>query len=160
MPGRRDKTKTIAKRPVDEGVCHCTVLRKAARRVSMLYDHALDSSGLRITQYAILAELGRSAPITITELANAMVMDRNGLGHNLRPLERDGLVRMEPGRDRRSRVIVMTETGRQRLAKAQPLWRRAQKQFAMAFEAEEIHALRALLSAAVAADYGDATANR
>jgi DNA-binding MarR family transcriptional regulator len=126
----------------------------------MLYDHALDSSGLRITQYAILAELGRSAPMTITELANAMVMDRNGLGHNLRPLERDELLRMEPGRDRRSRVIVMTEAGRHRLANARPLWRRAQKQFAMAFGAEDIDALRALLSAAVAADYGDATANR
>ncbi len=36
MLGRRNKPKTIAKRPVDEEVCNRTVLRKAARRVSML----------------------------------------------------------------------------------------------------------------------------
>jgi hypothetical protein len=95
--------------------------------------------------------------MTITELANAMVMERNGLGHNLQPLERDGLVRMEIGRDRRSRIIVVTKMGRRRLAEAKPLWRRAQKRFATAFEPEEIRALRALLTTAVAADYGDTT---
>ncbi|MDI4235415.1 MarR family transcriptional regulator [Bradyrhizobium sp. Arg237L] len=159
MPSRRDRRRKIAERPADEEACNCTVLRKAARRVSMLYDRALDPAGIRLTQYALLAELDRTGPMTITELANAMVMERNGLGHNLQPLERDGLVRMEIGRDRRSRIIVMTEVGRQRLAEAKPLWRRAQKQFATAFEAEEIHALRALLTTAVAADYGDTTAS-
>ena len=64
----------------------------------------------------------------------------------------------EFGRDRRSRIIVMTRMGRQHLAEAKPLWRRAQKRFAAAFDAEGIHALRALLTTAVAADYGDATA--
>lgn len=158
MPSSRNKRRKIAKRPTDEELCNCTVLRKAARRVSMLYDRALDSTGVRLTQYALLAELDRTGPMTITELANAMVMERNGLGHNLQPLERDGLVRMEVGRDRRSRIIVMTELGRRRLAEAKPLWRHAQKRFATAFDAEEIHALRALLTIAVAADYGDTTA--
>ncbi len=155
MPNRSDKRRKIAKRPIDDELCNCTVLRKAARRVSILYDHALDSAGVRLTQYALLAEIDRTGPMTITELANAMVMERNGLGHNLQPLERDGLVRMEIGSDRRSRIIVMTELGRQRLAEAKPLWRRAQKRFATAFEADEINALRALLTIAVAADYGD-----
>jgi hypothetical protein len=62
--------------------------------VSVIYGRALDSTGVRLTQWA-----------------NAMVMVRKGLGHNLKPLERDGLVRMEIGRERRSRVIVVTEAG-------------------------------------------------
>ena len=160
MADRGGKRRKITQRPVNEEFCNCTVLRKAARRVSMLYDRALDPTGLKLTQYALLAELDRSGPITVTELANAMVMERNGLGHNLQPLERDGLVRMEAGSDRRSRIIVMTEIGRQRLAKAKPLWRRAQKQFATAFQAEEIDALRALLTTAVTANYDDTTAGR
>src|SRR5262249_8799986 len=155
-----DKSRKIADRPTDEESCNCTVLRKAARRVSMLYDRALDPSGIRLTQYALLAELDRGGPMTITELANAMVMERNRLGHNLQPRERDGLVRREAGSDRRSRIIVMTEMGRQRLAKAKPLWRRAQKQFAAVFRAEEIDALRALLTTAVTADYDNTTAGR
>jgi DNA-binding MarR family transcriptional regulator len=158
MPDRSDKRRKIAERPANEELCNCSVLRKAARRVSMLYDRALDPAGVRLTQYALLAELDRTGPMTITELANAMVMERNGLGHNLQPLERDGLVRMEIGSDRRSRNIVMTELGRQRLAEAKPLWRRAQKRFATAFGAEEIRVLRALLTTAIVAEYGDATA--
>src|SRR5215813_11609644 len=137
MPKPRDEHRS-AERPVDEEVCNCTILRKAARHVSMLYDRTLDPSGIRLTQYALLAELDRTGPMTITELADAMVMERNGLGHNLQPLERDGLVRMEIGSDRRSRIIVMTEIGRRRLAKAKPLWRRAQKQFATVFQEKKI----------------------
>jgi DNA-binding MarR family transcriptional regulator len=139
----------------DSDVCNCTVLRKAARRVSILYDRALGPSGLRITQYAILAELGRSSPMTITELANAMVMDRNGLGHNLRPLEREGLVKTEIGRDRRSRMIVLTKMGMVRLADAKKLWRQGQERFRTVLGTEKVLALLPLLIAAAGADYGD-----
>lgn len=48
MLGRRNKPKTIAKRPVDEEVCNCTVLRKAARRVSMLV--RVESGGIEWPQ--------------------------------------------------------------------------------------------------------------
>jgi len=37
------------------GQCSCTALRKATRRVSQLYDAALEPCGLRTTQRAILA---------------------------------------------------------------------------------------------------------
>ncbi|MGU3540764.1 MarR family winged helix-turn-helix transcriptional regulator [Methylobacterium sp. A54F] len=107
--------------------CHCTLLRKAARRVSAIYDRELAGSGLRITQYALLAEIGRSAPISITDLAAVMVMERNGLGHNLRLLERQGFVLLAAGRDRRSRAVSLTEFGRQQLAEIRPHWQRAQR---------------------------------
>ena len=42
--------------------CHCTALRKASRRISQLYDVALAPSGLKTTQRAILAQIGRSQP--------------------------------------------------------------------------------------------------
>src|ERR1700732_4207193 len=51
-------------RPESEGRCHCTELRKASRRISQLYDTALAPSGLKTTQRAILAEIGRSEPTT------------------------------------------------------------------------------------------------
>jgi DNA-binding MarR family transcriptional regulator len=136
----------------EDEVCNCTVLRKAARRVSGLYDRALAPSGLRITQYAILAELGRSGPMTITDSAQAMVMERNGLGHGLRPLEREGLVRMEVGRDKRSRVILMTETGQARLAEAKPLWRQGQERFGAMLGLDQARMLRSLVIAATVAE--------
>ena len=107
--------------------CHCNLLRKAARRVSAIYDQELAGSGLRITQYALLAEIERSGPLSITRLAALMVMERNGLGHTLRPLERDGLVVTVTGKDRRSRTVSLTELGQRRLADLHPCWQRAQR---------------------------------
>jgi DNA-binding MarR family transcriptional regulator len=107
--------------------CHCNLLRKAARRVSAIYDQELAGSGLRITQYALLAEIERSGPISITDLAAIMVMERNGLGHTLRLLERDGLLVTVTGKDRRSRTVTLTEMGQRRLADLHPRWQRAQR---------------------------------
>ena len=89
-------------------------MRKASRRLSQLYDDALAPSGLRTTQYAILSELERRSkkPPTMRELADAMVMDRSALGHNLRPLERDGLIALEESKeDRRRRHVVVGHKG-------------------------------------------------
>jgi hypothetical protein len=43
---------------------------------------------LKTTQRAILAQIGRSEPTTVGELAEALVMDSGAL----KPLERDGLI--------------------------------------------------------------------
>ncbi len=138
--------------------CTCTALRKAARRVSLLYDRMLAPTGLGVNQYGLLAELDRQGggPVTLGALASAMVMDRSALGHNLRPLERDGLIAVGIGaEDRRSRAITLTTAGRQRLVAAKAPWREAQSRFQQVFGTDHTHALRALLGAAVAADYGD-----
>lgn len=107
--------------------CHCNLLRKVARRVSAIYDQELAGSGLRITQYALLAEIERSGPISITHLAAILVMERNGLGHTLRLLERDGLLVTVTGKDRRSRTVSLTKVGQRRLADLHPRWQRAQR---------------------------------
>ena len=103
----------------DEAIlCNATALRKASRRLSQLYDDALAPSGLRGTQFAILAEVaGRgSDPPTMAELAAALVVDRSALGHNLRPLERDGLVALRTdAQDRRRRHVVLTGRGAAKL---------------------------------------------
>ena len=104
------------------------------RRVSQLYDAALAPSGLRSTQFTILAHVARAGDPSITELASALVLDRSGLHHNLKPLERDGLVQVtiDPD-DRRSRTVTLTEAGRARLEEAVTLWRAAQRAFEGAY---------------------------
>jgi DNA-binding MarR family transcriptional regulator len=85
----------------------CTALRKASRRISQLYDTALAPSGVKTTQRAILAQIGRSEPVTVA-LAEALVMDSGALAHTLKPLERDGLlaVAVDPA-DRRNRLTSL-----------------------------------------------------
>lgn len=131
----------------DESPCCATALRKASRRLTQLYDDALEPSGLRSTQVAILFELNaRSAtPPTLAELARALVIDRSALGHNLRPLERDGLVALLEGEDRRQRRVVLTSQGKARYRDALPLWQAAQERFLAVFGEPEAASLRTTL---------------
>ena len=127
--------------------CNCTSLRKASRRVSQLYDVILAPSGLRTTQRAILNHISRAGTPSVGELAADLVMDRGALAHNLKPLERDGYVRqnVDP-RDRRNRVISLTEEGRAKLRESELLWARAQRRFDKAYGAAASVALRDALA--------------
>jgi DNA-binding MarR family transcriptional regulator len=135
--------------PCVDIVCNAAAVRKAARRVTQLYDDVLRPSGLRLTQYSVLGAIDRrETPPTLAELAKAMVIDRSALGHNLRPLERDGLVALLEGvKDRRERRIVLTWQGKAKLREARALWELAQDRFHEVVGADQARALRAALNA-------------
>ncbi len=106
--------------------CVCANLRKASRAVTQLYDESLRPTGLRATQYALLVTLSLASSTSITDLAQKMVMDRTTLTRNLTLLEHQGLVTIAPGTDQRTRMVTLTNQGREALAKALPLWEQAQ----------------------------------
>ncbi len=66
--------------PTNPAGCNCLALRQASRHVTQFYDQFLAPSGLRTTQYSILARLQRKGPMTINALAAELVMDRTTLG--------------------------------------------------------------------------------
>jgi DNA-binding MarR family transcriptional regulator len=144
----------------EAGLCNGTALRKATRRVSQLYDEILAPCGLRATQRSILVHIARSggAP-AMGELAAALVLDRSALAHNLKPLERDGLVvvAVDPG-DKRSRLIRLTREGEAKLVESTALWAQAQHRFESAFGAEAARALRGSLALIASAEFGQAFA--
>jgi DNA-binding MarR family transcriptional regulator len=126
--------------------CNCLALRQAARHVSQFYDQFLSASGLRATQYSILARLQRKGPMSINALAAELVMDRTTLGRNILPLQRDGLISVRPGRiDRRSKELQLTKAGVARFRAASEGWRQAQGRFEAAFGRKRAKELRALL---------------
>ena len=138
--------------------CSCSALRMAARRLSQAYDDALAPEGLTVSQFALLSTLanqaGEVAPPNVCALADALALDRTTLGHNLRPLERDGFVLVEyDARDRRVRRIRLTAEGRAKRDRCLPLWRTIQDRFDTAFGPARADALRAdLVAIARAAD--------
>jgi DNA-binding MarR family transcriptional regulator len=142
MAGRKDQTA----RASEVGGCNCTALRKASRRISQLYDTALTPTGLKTTQRAILAQISRSEPTTVSALAEALVMDSGALAHTLKPLERDRFVAItiDPD-DRRSRLITLTPKGSSKLAETDALWAKAQRGFEIAFGQAESDAMREAL---------------
>jgi DNA-binding MarR family transcriptional regulator len=108
--------------------CTCFNLRKAARAVTQFYDEAVRPSGLRMTQFSLLMVIRIAGRMRITELAEAAVMDRTTLKRNLALLEREGLVRIEPGEDARVREVTLTKAAEKRLVAALPYWERAHAQ--------------------------------
>lgn len=125
--------------------CNCYSLRQASRRVTQLYDRAVAPTGLRATQLSLLREVERLGPVALNGLADEMVMDRATLGHNVRPLLAQGLLRLVVGQDRRRREVSLTAKGRRTLAEGWKLWRRAQDGFEKALGADSAAELRALL---------------
>ena len=130
--------------------CTCFNLRKAARAVTQMYDEFLRPSGLRATQFSLLMLIRGMGPVRITDLAEEAVMDRTTLKRNVELLEREGLVRIEPGEDARVREVRLTPAAEERLAEALPLWRRAQARVTSELGQGRTDRLLADLSAAVA----------
>jgi DNA-binding MarR family transcriptional regulator len=133
--------------------CICLAVRQAARHVTQAYDQYLAPAGLRTTQFSILAKLKRKGPITINALAADLVMDRTTLGRNILPLERDGLITIEPSEsDRRSKELHLTKAGEKRLEAARQGWTKAQARFESTFGSKRTSELRELLRAVVASE--------
>ena len=134
--------------------CNCFAVRSAARHVTQFYDQFLAPSGLRTTQFAILARLKRLGPLTINVLASDMVMDRTTLGRNILPLERDGLIKIEAAAsDRRAKELHLTKGGEKRLQAAHKGWAAAQAKFESTFGPKRAAELRKMLKSLLANEF-------
>lgn len=111
-----------------QAVTWCTNanLRKTSRVITQLYDEFLQPSGLLGTQFRLLGAVTANGPIALAPLAEELALDPTTLARNLKPLERDGLVEISIGEDRRTRIVKITEKGQDALLKALPLWEEAQ----------------------------------
>src|SRR6516165_3767782 len=135
--------------------CNCLAVRQAARHITQFYDQFLAPSGLRTTQFSILAKLRRLGPMTINALAAEIVMDRTTLGRNILPLKRDGLIAVEQGsRDRRSKELRVTEAGEARFRAGVKGGVQAEREFEKAFGAGRTGDMGALLPGVAATDFG------
>ena len=110
----------------DVAACTCANLRKAARVVTQAYDAALQATGLKATQFTLLATLAERGDTPLTRLADALVMDRTTLTRNLKPLLRKGFIRIEHEEDQRVRKVSLTKAGRRVFEEAHPQWEQAQ----------------------------------
>lgn len=126
--------------------CSCAALRRAARRISNFYDAELAPSGLRATQFAILALVNELGEASVNSVAEKLELDRTTAGKNLRPLEKAGLINVGAAKnDARQHAISLTKAGQLLLKQAVPLWRRAQSRFEAANGAAKVTQLRAAL---------------
>lgn len=106
--------------------CVCAAIRRAGRVATRLYDAHLKPSGLKITQFSMLVNIARNPDITVTRLADLLLMDQTTVTRNLGVLEKAGWVRLEPEEsDRRLKRVGVTDAGLAKLDEARPYWLRA-----------------------------------
>lgn len=122
--------------------CVCFNLRRSARAVTQYFDTLFQAHDLKATQFSILSALVlaelKEIPATITLLAESLVMDRSALARNLKPLEKKGLVTVQPGQDRRTRIVCMTALGHERLNQVMMLWEEGNDYFKKAVGESEV----------------------
>ncbi|WP_418136666.1 MarR family winged helix-turn-helix transcriptional regulator [Agrobacterium sp. El2ro-1b] len=103
--------------------CLCLHAQRAARALARLFDNALKPAGITNGQFSLLISLNRPEPPPMGPVANLLAMDRTTLTAALKPLERRGLVRIEPDpKDKRGKRLRLTPEGVAVLAVAFPIW--------------------------------------
>ncbi len=120
----------MAKSLLEPPSCACFNIRRAARKVTQIYDKALRPAGLQATQFTLLAMLAAGNDgngILMGSLAGRLGMDRTTLTRNLAIAERAKWALVRPGKDRRERHVALTAAGRKKLAQARPYWQAAQQ---------------------------------
>ena len=107
--------------------CTNLKLRQLMRRVARHYDAEVGKTGLRGTQYSLLSYVVKLGPIRPSDLARSMKIDASTLTRNLKPLVDAGWLELGPGADGRSRLVNVTQAGREKRQEAQRRWRVAQE---------------------------------
>jgi DNA-binding MarR family transcriptional regulator len=133
--------------------CLCFAAQRAARALARRFDEALRPAGLTSGQFSLLMSLNQPKPPSVGTVATLLGMDRTTLTANLKPVVRQGLVRLAlDADDRRGRLLMLTPAGRKRLSTALPIWRRTHGEADALLVRRDGEALRADLRV-LASDY-------
>src|SRR2546422_6846075 len=119
---RRDTGLTTRQDPGRPSPCVCNTLRMATRAVTQLYDDLLRPSGLRVTQFSILAAIARMGEANLRQLEHTLALDQTTLTRSLNLLERERVIDRAAHPDGRIKAMRLTSKGRRTLEVARPLW--------------------------------------
>lgn len=109
--------------------CAAYQFKRTSRAVAKLYDAALAPSGIRSTQFAILTAIAKLQPVSMTRIAEILVIDTTTMTRSLKLLQKEGLIEIAPRGVKRQRLLTLTSKAEKALAVAVPLWREMQARF-------------------------------
>ena len=118
------------------GYCASLNFRRTARTVTRMYDLAMQESGIRSTQFAILVGIAKTQPVPMGRLAGVLMMDQSTLTRSLRLLQKQRMVTVSGRSTMRRRFLELTEAGEKALQRSLPLWRAAHADFVSAVGAD------------------------
>lgn len=126
-------------------LCNCINLRRASQAITEFYDEVLAPSGLKTTQFSLLIHIIRLGPLNMSELANAIRLDRTTLARNVKVLEAHEFISITTGKDSRTRQLNISEKGQKAVEGAAQYWTEAQGFLKEYLGQEELRTLTGLL---------------
>ncbi|MHB0991940.1 MAG: MarR family winged helix-turn-helix transcriptional regulator [Burkholderiales bacterium] len=106
--------------------CTCSALRRTSRAVTQHYEACFRGTGLRATQFTLLATLAQTGPQPLNALATMLGLERTTLSRNLALLEKKGYISKVTDTDQRVRRISITQKGETAALMALDAWKQAQ----------------------------------
>ena len=137
---------SVYTRSMRETHCYRVLLNRASRKVSALYDEALAPLGVSIAQFNLIRVIISMEPVSVTDLAAFVELERSTVGRNGRVLKRLGLVKMSHGSDQREALFSLTEKGHEVLKRGLPLWDSVQHGIEENLGADKARQLQRLLA--------------
>lgn len=108
-------------------ICVCANLRKKTRVVTQFYDKLLQPTGLKVTQYSMLAHIDLQHAVSISRLGEILLLDQTTVTRNINLLKQYGYVELKRDpHDARTKNIMLTEKGLEKLHEAAPIWQTIQ----------------------------------
>jgi DNA-binding MarR family transcriptional regulator len=127
------------------GACLATRVRQLSRIVTRSYDDAMRPLHITASQYTLLAQLAARDGVTAVEIGHELDIEKSTLSRNLKRLQNDGHISMDPPAGRRGRGLHLTPKGQAILKDAFPIWQDAQKRAFTVMGAESRNTLDGLL---------------
>ena len=112
---------------LDPSFCVFRHVTHVSRVVAAAYDQALAEVGMTAHQFNVLMTLHRMAPCAVGRIASVIGMHGSSVPRLVAPMAARSWITIEPGRDRRQRIIAIAPEGARNLARAIPLWARLQQ---------------------------------
>ncbi|MDA3948345.1 MAG: MarR family winged helix-turn-helix transcriptional regulator [Spirochaeta sp.] len=107
--------------------CVGSNIGRAARIVGRIYEDAFRDVGISSPQFGLLVALQIDPGSSAGDLAEILGSDPSTVSRNTELLVKRGLIRVEPGEDRRVRTYFLTDAGDQTIQSCVPRWKSAQR---------------------------------
>lgn len=126
--------------------CICLNVRRTSQAITKVYDEFLAPSKLNIGKFSLLKHIYQLGPVSVSDLALAIRLDRTTLVRNLKPLEESDLVMDVSTAGSRNRKLKLTNKGVEAYKSAEILWEKAQSFLEEYLGLDNINTLTKLLS--------------
>jgi len=132
--------------------CFNLAMRKSSRLITQFYEDRLSAVGLKSGQFSILRAVSYLKQTSNKELQRVLVLEQTTLSRNLKPLFRDGYLKLSAdSNDARIKLISLTTTGKALYDTAEPIWQKAQNDLEEKLGSEELKNILALADSFVKA---------